>query len=119
MTRLKWLTWLVALVAVALSMLNLLIEGNLLERCFKVINLLTAPLFVLVLSGVVRAVGQRHRSLAGTAGEHCDGHRDRLREGPGLAAGHQLCVDDALFAAGGRDRRDARQSVAPELQSLE
>ncbi len=46
-TRLKWLTWLVALVAVALSMLNLLIEGNLLERCFKVINLLTAPLFVL------------------------------------------------------------------------
>ena len=33
--------------AVALSMLNLLIEGNLLERCFKVINLLTAPLFVL------------------------------------------------------------------------
>jgi SSS family solute:Na+ symporter len=46
-TRLKWLTWLVALVAIALSMLNLLIEGNLLERCFKVINLLTAPLFVL------------------------------------------------------------------------
>ncbi|MHB8863075.1 MAG: sodium:solute symporter family transporter [Pirellulaceae bacterium] len=46
-TRLKWLTWLVASVAVALSMLNLLIEGNLLERCFKVINLLTAPLFVL------------------------------------------------------------------------
>ena len=46
-TRLKWLTWLVALVAVALSMLNFLIEGNLLERCYKVINLLTAPLFVL------------------------------------------------------------------------
>ena len=46
-TRLRWLTWLVALVAVALSMLNLLIEGNLLERCFKLINLLTAPLFVL------------------------------------------------------------------------
>ena len=44
---LKWLTWLVALVAVVLSMLNLLIEGNLLERCFKLINLLTAPLFVL------------------------------------------------------------------------
>ena len=28
-------------------MLNLLIEGNLLERCYKLINLLTAPLFVL------------------------------------------------------------------------
>jgi SSS family solute:Na+ symporter len=28
-------------------MLNLLFEGNLLERCFKLINLLTAPLFVL------------------------------------------------------------------------
>ena len=46
-TRLKLLTWLVALMAVALSMLNLLIQGNLLERCFKVINLLSAPLFVL------------------------------------------------------------------------
>jgi len=46
-SRLKWLTWLVALVAVALSMLNLLFVGNLVERCFKLINLLTAPLFVL------------------------------------------------------------------------
>lgn len=45
--RLKWLTWLVAATAVALSMLNLLFVGNLVERCFKVINLLTAPLFVL------------------------------------------------------------------------
>ncbi len=45
--RLKWLTWMVAAVAVALSMLNLLFVGNLVERCFKVINLLTAPLFVL------------------------------------------------------------------------
>jgi len=45
--RLKWLTWLVATVAVALSILNTLIEGNLVERCFKVVNLLTAPLFVL------------------------------------------------------------------------
>ncbi len=46
-TRLKGLTWLVAAIAVALSMLNLLFVGNLVERCFKVINLLTAPLFVL------------------------------------------------------------------------
>lgn len=45
--RLKWLTWLLALIAVALSMLNLLFVGNLVERCFKLINLLTAPLFVL------------------------------------------------------------------------
>lgn len=45
--RLRWLTWGVAAAAIALSMLNLLIEGNLLERCFKLINLLTAPLFVL------------------------------------------------------------------------
>ena len=45
--RLKWLTWLIALIAVALSMLNLLFVGNLVERCFKLINLLTAPLFVL------------------------------------------------------------------------
>jgi SSS family solute:Na+ symporter len=46
-TRLRRLTWYVAAVAVALSMLNLLIEGNLLERCYKLVNLLTAPLFVL------------------------------------------------------------------------
>lgn len=45
--RMKWLTWLVAVVAVGLSILNTLIEGNLVERCFKVVNLLTAPLFVL------------------------------------------------------------------------
>jgi SSS family solute:Na+ symporter len=45
--RLKWLTWLVAGIAIALSMLNLLFVGNLVERCFKLINLLTAPLFVL------------------------------------------------------------------------
>jgi SSS family solute:Na+ symporter len=41
------LTWLVAVVAIAFSLVNLLIEGNLAERCFKVVNLLTAPLFVL------------------------------------------------------------------------
>jgi SSS family solute:Na+ symporter len=46
-TRLKWLTWAVTLIAIALSMLNLLFVGNLVERCFKLINLLTAPLFVL------------------------------------------------------------------------
>ena len=46
-TRLKILTWVIAAVAVSLSMLNLLFEGNLLERCFKLINLFTAPLFVL------------------------------------------------------------------------
>jgi hypothetical protein len=37
----------VAVVAIALSLLNTLIEGNLVERCFKLVNLLTAPLFVL------------------------------------------------------------------------
>ena len=46
-TRMKWLTWLVTALAVALSILNILIEGNLIERCFKVVNLFTAPLFVL------------------------------------------------------------------------
>ena len=46
-SRLKWLTWLVSAIAIGLSMLNLLFVGNLVERCFKLINLLTAPLFVL------------------------------------------------------------------------
>jgi len=45
--RLKRLTWVVAVVAIALSLLNMFIEGNLVERCFKLVNLLTAPLFVL------------------------------------------------------------------------
>ena len=45
--RLKWLTWFVAIVAMSLSVLNTIIEGNIVERCYKVVNLLTAPLFVL------------------------------------------------------------------------
>ena len=45
--RLQAMTWGVAVVVIALSLLNLLIEGNIIERCFKMVNLLTAPLFVL------------------------------------------------------------------------
>jgi len=46
-SRLKRLTWVAAVVAIVLSLLNVFIEGNLVERCFKMINLLTVPLFVL------------------------------------------------------------------------
>lgn len=46
-SRLKWLTWIVAIVTMSLSVLNTMIEGNIVERCYKVVNLLTAPLFVL------------------------------------------------------------------------
>jgi len=45
--RLKRLTWLFAACAVVLGIMNTVITGNLLERCFKLVNLLTAPLFVL------------------------------------------------------------------------
>ncbi len=45
--RLKRMTWMFAAFAIVLGMLNTLITGNLLERCFKLVNLLTAPLFVL------------------------------------------------------------------------
>jgi SSS family solute:Na+ symporter len=45
--RLKRLTWIVAWVAISLSILNTVVQGNLVERCFKLVNLLTAPLFVL------------------------------------------------------------------------
>ncbi len=45
--RMRITTWLVAFAAIGVSLLNLLITGNLLERCFTMINLLTAPLFVL------------------------------------------------------------------------
>ncbi|MBS0206864.1 MAG: sodium-coupled permease [Planctomycetes bacterium] len=43
--RLKCLTWLVAATAVGLSILNTFIAGNLVERCYKIVNLLSAPLF--------------------------------------------------------------------------
>ncbi len=47
-TRLRWLTVAVGLLAVLLAIGQMyFVSGNLLERCFKVINLLTVPLFVL------------------------------------------------------------------------
>ncbi|NDH04717.1 sodium-coupled permease [bacterium] len=46
-SRLRYLAFIIMGIAVGLSMLNLFIDGNLVERCFKLINLLTAPLFVL------------------------------------------------------------------------
>ena len=45
--RLRWMSCGITAVAVLLSLLNLLIEGNLIERAFKMVNLLSAPLFVL------------------------------------------------------------------------
>lgn len=45
--RMKRLSWGVGVVAIALSLLSTFIQGNLIERCFKVVNLLTAPIFVL------------------------------------------------------------------------
>ena len=45
--RLRRLTWIVATIAIVLSLVNVFIKGNLVERCFKLVNLLTAPLFVL------------------------------------------------------------------------
>ena len=52
-SRLRRLAWVVAAVAIALSIVNTLIEGNLVERCFKIVNLLTAPLFVLFFLALV------------------------------------------------------------------
>jgi SSS family solute:Na+ symporter len=45
--RLRWLTLAVGVASVLISIGNTFIEGNLLDRCYKVVNLLTAPLFVL------------------------------------------------------------------------
>jgi SSS family solute:Na+ symporter len=45
--RMKRLTWLFAVSAIVLGIMNTMISGNLLERCFKLVNLLTAPLFIL------------------------------------------------------------------------
>lgn len=47
MMRLRLLTWLIAAVTVLISLGNLLLTGNILERCYKVVNLLTVPLFIL------------------------------------------------------------------------
>lgn len=46
-SAMKRMSWVVGFVAVALSLINTFIQGNLIERCFKVVNLLTAPIFVL------------------------------------------------------------------------
>jgi SSS family solute:Na+ symporter len=43
----KAVSWLIGLVVIALSLLAGLLHGNLLERCYTVVNLLTSPLFVL------------------------------------------------------------------------
>lgn len=45
--RMKRLSWVVGTIAVLLSLVSTAIRGNLIERCFKVVNLLTAPIFVL------------------------------------------------------------------------
>jgi SSS family solute:Na+ symporter len=45
--ELKVISWVVGLAVVAVSLLASNVEGSLLDRCFKVVNLLTAPLFVL------------------------------------------------------------------------
>jgi solute:Na+ symporter, SSS family len=45
--RLKRLTWVFATCAIFLGIMNTFLTGNLLERCFKLVNLLTAPLFIL------------------------------------------------------------------------
>ncbi len=43
----KVVSWLIGLVVVILSLFASFIEGNLQEKCYTVVNLLTAPLFVL------------------------------------------------------------------------
>jgi SSS family solute:Na+ symporter len=43
----KKLTVVIGVLAILLSIGNMFIQGNLLERCNKVVNLLTAPIFVL------------------------------------------------------------------------
>ena len=45
--RMKKLTVVIGVLAILLSIGNMFIQGNLLERCNKVVNLLTAPIFVL------------------------------------------------------------------------
>ena len=44
-----------------------MVQGNLLEICYKVVNLLDGPAGRLVLAGDVRALGQDVRRLAGVA----------------------------------------------------
>ena len=45
--QVKLLSWVIGFVVVAISLVASYVPGNLLEMCFKVVNLLTAPLFVL------------------------------------------------------------------------
>jgi solute:Na+ symporter, SSS family len=45
--QMRWLSLWIGGLSIGLSILNDFIQGNLIERCYKVVNLLTAPLFVL------------------------------------------------------------------------
>lgn len=45
--QMRWISLWIGGLSVGLSILNNIIQGNLIERCYKVVNLLTAPLFVL------------------------------------------------------------------------
>ena len=102
-SRMRWLTWLVAIMAVGLSILNTLIEGNLVERCYKIVNLLTAPLFVLFFLAFVRAWRRwRTRPERGLA---CWQYHHRradccVLEGSGIELRYQFRMDDALFIVG-------------------
>ena len=56
--------------AIGLSILNTLIEGNLVERCFKIVNLLTAPLFVLFFLALFVPWANAVGAWLGLAGGH-------------------------------------------------
>lgn len=56
--------------------------------------------FCLVLSGVVRTLGQCFRCVAGVVGEYFDSGNDRLLTRVGHTVGSQLCVDHSLLVAG-------------------
>lgn len=45
--QVKFISWMVGVVVVLLSLLAAMVQGNLLEKCYTVVNLFVAPLFVL------------------------------------------------------------------------
>ena len=65
--QLKHVSVLIGVIVVLLSLFVGMVQGNLLEVCYKVVNLLTALAGRPVLAGDVRALGQKFGALVGAA----------------------------------------------------
>ena len=106
--QLKHVSYLIGAIVVCLSLFVNMVQGNLLEICYKVVNLLTAPLAGLFLLAMfvpwARAFGAGRRGVRPDRGD-----RRQLLEGDHRHTGHQFPLGHALESVGGGRRRGVGQ----------